>query len=90
MKSDPQIRLAVDSGARRVRVTVTVTAPGVSEVTGPVVVRLAGVSREVTLRHGSARVTFKDLPKGKRTMTVRYAGSETVNRLVTTRTVRVG
>ncbi len=90
VKSDPQIRLAVDSGARRVRVTVTVTAPGVSEVTGPVVVRLAGVSREVTLRHGSARVTFKDLPKGKRTMTVRYAGSETVNRLVTTRTVRVG
>ncbi len=87
VKSDPRIRAAVDSGARRVRVTVTVTAPGVSEVTGPVVVRLAGISQEVTLRHGTARVTFTGLPKGKRTMTVRYAGSETVNRLVTKRTV---
>ncbi|MDI6908323.1 CHAP domain-containing protein [Nocardioides sp.] len=90
VKSDPRIRVAVDRSARRVRVTVTVTAPGVSEVTGPVVVRLAGISQEVTLRHGSARVTFKGLPAGKRTMTVRYAGSELVKRLVTTRTVRVG
>lgn len=89
VKSDPRIRSAVDRGARRVRITVTVTAPGVSEVTGPVVVRLAGVSHKVTLRDGSAKVTFKDLPKGKRTVTVRYAGSETVNRLVTKRTVRI-
>lgn len=87
VKSDPRIRAAVDSGARRVRITVTVTAPGVSEVTGPVVVRLAGISQEVMLRHGTARITFTGLPKGKRTMTVRYAGSETVNRVATERPV---
>jgi surface antigen len=90
VKTDPRVRVGVDRGAHRVRVTVTVTAPGVSEVTGPVVVRLAGVSRQVTLRHGTVTVTLKDLPRGTRTMTVRYAGSDVVNRAVTTRTVRIG
>jgi hypothetical protein len=84
------MRLVVDPGAHSARVTVSITAPGVTEVTGPVVVRLAGVAREVTLRHGSATVRLTDLPPGKHTLTVRYAGSDTVNRLTATRTVRIG
>lgn len=90
VKTDPRIRLEVESGPHRIRVRVSVTAAGVAEVAGPVVVRLAGVSRELTLRHGAATVTFKDLAPGWRTMTVRYAGSDTVSRAVTTRTVRAG
>ena len=36
-----------------------------------------------------ARVVLTGLPPGTRTMTVRYGGSPTVNRLVLTRDVRV-
>jgi hypothetical protein len=89
VKTDPRIRVQTERLKHKVRVTVTVLADGVDFVTGPVVVRLAGVAREVTLRNGTATVVLKDLPPGKRTMTVRYAGSDTVNRLVVTRQVRV-
>ncbi|CAI9414680.1 CHAP domain-containing protein [Nocardioides sp. T2.26MG-1] len=90
VKSDPRMRLVVSPGAHAARVTVTLTAPGVTEVTGSVVVRFAGVAREVPLRHGTATVRLTDLPQGKRTLTVRYAGSDAVNRVVGTRTVRIG
>ena len=90
VKTDPRIRLDVERGRHRIRVTISVSAPGVTEVTGPVVVRLAGVTRELTLRHGTAKVTLKDVPPGWHTMMVRYAGTDTVNRAVTTRNVRVG
>lgn len=89
VKTDPRMRITADPGKGRVKVTITLTATGVEQVTGPVVVRLAGVSREVALRNGTATLRITDLPSGKRTMTVRYAGSDTVNRLVTTRTVRI-
>ncbi|HEY0903215.1 MAG TPA: CHAP domain-containing protein [Marmoricola sp.] len=88
VKTDPRMRLLVTPGKHRVKVTISLTATGVEEVTGPVVVRLAGVAHEVTLRGGTATLRIKDLTPGKRTMTVRYAGSDTVNRLVVTRTVR--
>ncbi len=90
VKTDPRVRLDVERFPHRTRVTIGVTAPGVAEVSGPVVVRLAGVTREVTLRHGAARVTFKGLEPGWHTLTVRYAGSDAVSRAVTTRKVRVG
>ena len=90
LKSDPRIAVQTDPGAHRVRVTVTVTAPGVDVVSGPVVVRMAGIAKAVTLRNGTATVTLKGLPQGKRTMTIRYGGSDTVLRLVATRTVRIG
>jgi hypothetical protein len=66
-----------------------VLAPDVEVVTGSVVVRIAGVAQTATLRNGVARVVLTDLKPGPRTMTVRYAGSDTVNRLVVTRDVRV-
>ena len=89
VKTDPRMRLVVERGKRGLRVTVRLTAPGVTEVTGPVVVRFAGVAHEVTLRHGTAKLRLTDLPSGKRTMTVRYAGSDTVNQVVSTRTIRI-
>jgi hypothetical protein len=55
-----------------------------------VVVRMAGIAKAVTLRNGAATLTLKGLPQGKRTMTIRYGGSDTVMRLVATRTVRIG
>jgi surface antigen len=88
VKTDPRMRLVVDSGKHRLKVTISLTATGVEEVTGPVVVRIAGAAHEVTLRGGTATLRITDLTPGKRTMTVRYAGSDTVNRLVVTRTVR--
>ncbi len=89
VKTDPRMRLLVTPGKHRVKVTISLTATGVDQVTGPVVVRFAGVAHQVTLRGGTATLRIKDLAPGKRTMTVRYAGSDTVNRLVVTRTVRV-
>lgn len=90
LKTDPRIAVRTDAGAHRVRVTVTVTAPGVDAVTGALVVRMAGVAKAATLHNGVATVTLKGLPKGKRTLTIRYAGSDTVTRLVATRAVRIG
>lgn len=90
IRTDPRIRVAVETGKRSARVTVTVTAPGLDEVTGPVVVRLAGVAKTVELRGGTATVRLTGLPEGKRPLTVRYAGSDAVNRAVATRNVRIG
>jgi surface antigen len=90
LRTEPRMKVVTDSGVHRVRLAVTITAPGVTEVSGSLVVRMAGVAREVTLRNGVAKVVLKGVPAGKRTMTLRYSGSDTVNRLTTTRTVRIG
>ncbi|WP_036570836.1 CHAP domain-containing protein [Nocardioides sp. URHA0032] len=89
IRTDPRIRVQTQRLQHKVKVTVTVSAPGLDVVDGVVVVRLAGVAQIATLRNGTARVVLDDLPPGKRTMTIRYAGSDTVNRLVVTRQVRV-
>jgi surface antigen len=90
IKTDARIRVLTDAGKHRVRVTVTLTAAGLDEVTGPVVVRMAGIAKAVDLRSGTAKVTLKKLPVGKRKLTVRYGGSAAVNRAVVTRQVRIG
>jgi surface antigen len=90
LRSDPRMAVGRVAGKYRLRVTVTVTAPGVAEVTGPVIARVAGVSKEVTLRHGVAIMTLRDLPQGKQTLTVIYPRSDTVRRMATTRVVRIG
>jgi surface antigen len=90
LKTDPKVAVLTAPLVHRVQVTVTVTAPGVSIVTGTVLVRMAGIVKTATLRNGTATLTLKGLPTGKRTMTIRYDGSDTVRRLVTTRTVRLG
>lgn len=90
IRTDPRIRVQTDAGMHRVRVTVTVKAPGLDVVSGPVVVRMAGVAQAVDLKNGTAKVTLTGLPAGKRTLTVRYGGSDATNRAVVTRTVRIG
>ena len=89
IKTTPTIRVQTERLKHKVKVTVRVTAPGLDVVGGPVVVRIAGVAQTATLRNGVAKVVLKDLPPGKRTMTIRYGGSDTVNRLVITRQVKV-
>jgi surface antigen len=89
IKTNPKIRVQAEKLKHRVKVTVTVTAPGLDVVDGTVVVRLAGVAQTATLRNGVAKVVLTDLPPGKRTLTVRYTGSDSVNRLVVTRQIRV-
>ena len=80
VKTDPVLRVQVDRLKRRIAVLVTVTAPGVDAVSGTVVARIAGVRQEVELRaNGTARVVFRDLKPGERTLTVLYAGSDAVS-----------
>ena len=80
VQTDPSIAVRVEQIRKRIKVVVTVTAPGLEAVTGPVVVRIAGVRQEVELRsNGTARVVFRDLKPGERTLTVRYTGSATTS-----------
>lgn len=94
VKTDPKLsvrveRVKVRSG-QRIKVHVTVTAPGVETVSGPVLVRIAGVKQQVELRaDGTARVTLSGMRPGDRTLTVRYAGSDTVTGATYTRDIRV-
>jgi len=91
VKSDPRIVVKTAPGtAGKVRVTVTVTAPGVATVTGPVRISWRGsLLTEVTLRSGTATTTLT-LPAGTRTFRARYPGSTTVaaGLVDTTTTVR--
>lgn len=91
VKTDPQLRVRVRHLDHRhgVRLTISVDAPGLETVTGPVVVRVAGVARELTLRNGKAHVVLTDLPTGKRPMVVRYGGSDTVTRTKLSRQIRI-
>jgi surface antigen len=90
LHSDPVMRVVTEPVNHRVTVLVTLTAPGVTEVTGTVLVRIAGVTQQVTLDGGTAKATLKHLPPGRRKFTVRYAGSPTVNGIVKTRVIRIG
>ncbi|MGB0098666.1 MAG: CHAP domain-containing protein [Nocardioides sp.] len=90
IKTDPSFQLQVERLKHRVRVRVAVTAPGVETVSGPVAIRIAGQVEKLDLRaDGTARATLKGMRPGERTLTVRYGGSRSVNKLVAVRTVRV-
>jgi hypothetical protein len=76
---------------RRVRVSATVTAPGVPTVKGMVRIRSAGkLLAEVPLVDGAMATTIRGLPSGQRTLRVRYVGSPTVTAVETLRTVTIG
>ena len=80
VKTDPNLKVHVERVKKRIKVVVTVTAPGVETVTGPGVVRLGGVKQVVELRrNGTAKAVFRDLRPGQRTLTVRYTGSAAVS-----------
>jgi len=88
--TDARIQVRAEALRHRVRVLVTVTAPGLDEVSGPVFMRIGRVIQEVELHGGTARVTLTGVPQGKRTLTVRYASTELVNGAVVTRQLRIG
>jgi hypothetical protein len=82
VRSAPRLAMERTKLKHRVRLVITVTAPKVPEVTGTVVVRVQGGFRQVlTLRHGKAHVSVRDLPKGQRTVHLGYHGSPTVERV---------
>jgi surface antigen len=90
VKTDPKLRVEVERVKHRLRVLVTVTAPGVETVSGPVVVRIAGITQEVELRaNGTTRVVLTGMKPGERTLRVRYAGSDTVSGASYSRPIRV-
>jgi hypothetical protein len=90
VRTDPRIEVRLERARNRIKVLVSVTAAGVEAVTGPIVVRIAGVVQEVELRaDGTARITFTDLRPGERTLRVRYAGSDSVGAASYSRQVRV-
>ena len=89
IKTDPRIRSQVEHFRHRLRVIVTVTAPGLDVVDGTVVVRIAGIVQTATLSNGAAKFVLRDLPPGLYTMKMRYGGSGSVKRLAATRLVRV-
>ncbi|MGD9959839.1 CHAP domain-containing protein [Nocardioides sp.] len=75
----------------RARFDLTVTAPGVDQVTGIVRIRAEGkVVAEVTLRRGVGHAVLTGLPAGRATYTLRFLGGETLTATVpVTRTVRI-
>ncbi len=65
----------------RARFDLTVTAPGIDDVTGVVRVRKLGgkLVAEVTLRHGVGHVVLTDLPAGQARYKLRYLGTDTIS-----------
>ena len=87
----PRLRVIATPGHGRLRLSVEVTAPGVSAVTGNVRVRSRGrILALVPLRHGRTTTTLTDLPAGGRTVHVRYVGSRPVTTAAVSRRVRIG
>ncbi|MCW2782612.1 MAG: domain containing protein [Marmoricola sp.] len=90
IKSVPRLKVLTTPGHRRVRFTVTLTASGVSPVSGTVQVRSRGkLLKVLTLRKGTATATITRLAKGSRTFTIRYLASPTVLAAALTRSVRI-
>ncbi len=87
----PRLRVTATPGHGRLRVSVEVSAPGVSPVVGKVRVRSRGrVLALVPLRQGRTTATLTGLPAGVRTVHVRYVGSRPVTTAVVSRRVRIG
>ena len=89
LRSTPRLRVHRQRGPHQLLVTVTLKAPGVSEVTGPVVVRIGRMRQQATLSGGTATLTLVDPPTGERSMRVRYLGSGTVKGAQLVRTIWV-
>jgi hypothetical protein len=92
VRTVPRVRITLEPGRGRVRVTVRVTAPGVSPVSGTVRVRSGGkVLAEKPLRAGTRTITLTSLRPGLRTVRVRYLGSAAVtSSALLPRTTRIG
>lgn len=91
VRSTPTIRVTTQAGTGRLVVNATVTAAGVSPVTGVIRVRSRGaVLKEVPLRNGAARTTVTGLPRGTWTFRFRFPTTSTVSRSTVERRIRIG
>ncbi len=78
VKSVSTLRVAAHAGKGRLRVDVSVTAPGVAEVVGVVVIKSHGkVIGQVSLAGGRGVLTLADLPTGRAVYEFRYLGGDT-------------
>ncbi len=75
--------------SRAVVVRVRATAPGVSPVTGTVLVKVGQRSQRVSLVDGRARVRIAPVAPGMRRVRVSYSGSEVVRSAFSRTPVRV-
>jgi hypothetical protein len=86
VKTTAKLKLSRERLKHRVKLTIEVTSPDVPVVSGTVLVRIQGGFRqEVTLnKHGRAKLSVRDLPKGKHAMKLVYRATSTVARAVRT------
>jgi surface antigen len=78
VRSLPNVRVALLPGRGRLRVTVNVTAPGVTVVTGTVRIRSGGELLAQQALVGGSKAVSVALKSGRRTVRVSYLGSSTV------------
>ena len=90
VKSLPTMSVQTARGPGTLRAAVTVTAAGVRPVPGTVRIRSTRLLAELTLRRGAAATTLRGLPRGLRTFTFRYTGTDKVAATRVSRTVRIG
>ena len=87
VRTVPRIRLDVTAHAHRVHITATVTARGISPMTGTLHFTLGGRKLTVDLRNGTAIARFNDLSSGARTLRVALPRSATSDRAVIVRRI---
>jgi surface antigen len=88
--SPASIKMVTGDRRGQAYVRVKVTAPGVRPVTGKVWIRVGSWRDTVRLTNGKAKVLVPVTRAGKRTVVVRYRGSEVVPRARRTGSVKVG
>ena len=89
VRTVPEIAATAAGGERRAVVRVDLTAPGVDEPRGDVVVTVGRREVVVPLSGGSARAVVEPLAAGERTVQVAYRGSELVEPTATELVVTV-
>lgn len=91
VKSRSALAVAATPGTERVGLAIGVTAEGVDPVPGRVRVEWRETSlKELTLRGGAVTTVVGGLPSGRRTLKIRYLGTDTVTVETVRRTVQIG
>lgn len=75
----PQIAVTTLGKPGRARVSVTITAPGVSSIRGPITVRVGAQTVTVRVHDGLRSVTIDGLGQGTKKVVVRYLGKDLVD-----------
>lgn len=70
----PELHVSAVGKPERARVTLTITAPGVAAVKGPITVRVGSQTVSVRVRDGVRSVTVRGLHRGTKPVVVRFLG----------------